>query len=481
MTTPHASFNAKNELPKQLTLLDSTSIIVGIIIGSAIYEIAPLVAHGASGWGMNAAQSISSLVGSGPISENVLQNIGLAAILGVWIAGALVALIGAMCYAELATAFPQAGGTYVYLSEGLGRPVGFAFAWSEFWIVRPGNVGAVAFVLARYGVQLLPAGWQEIPNVNVILAAAAILTLAALNALGLKAGKWTQNALTACKLAGLAAIVITAFSISSSKSVAVTSTGSGSLALAMVLVMFAYGGWADMSFVAAEVRNPARNIFRALLLGTLLVGAIYLTVNIAFVGVLGVDGLMRSEAVAAKVVSLRFGELGSKAISLLVCISCLGAINGMLLTGSRVYYALGTKHALFRWLGQFSGGVPLRSLIVQTAVTLGLVVGFGILPQGFERLVVFTGPFYWGFIGLVGPALAILRWQGRTGSSYRVPVIHLTGGVFTLSSMAMVYAALDYAISYTLENRSWEWLWAAIVVFSGIIVGAVDHMVRKRG
>jgi len=202
-------------------------------------------------------------------------------------------------------------------------------------------------------------------------------------------------------------------------------------------------------------------------------------VTLAFLHALGIGGLAQSQAVAAEVLSLRFGPIGAKAISLLVVISCLGAINGTLFTGARVYYALGLEHPTFRWLGTWndSTGVPLRSLLAQTLVTLGLVLGFGLYPKGFERLVIFTGPFYWGFIGLVGVALIVLRSRGATaGAAYRVPLYPLTPLLFAASSGAMVYAAIDYAV----RNRSPEAFWAVGVVAAGIIVGVIDWRARRR-
>jgi amino acid transporter len=248
----------------------------------------------------------------------------------------------------------------------------------------------------------------------------------------------------------------------------------------MIFVMFAYGGWADMSFVAAEVRDPQRNIFRALLLGTAAVALIYIALNAAFIRALGLEGLIRSKAVAANVVELQFGGWGSRAISLLVVVSCLGGINGMLFTGARVYYALGTHHPAFRWLGDWNvtSGVPLRSLAVQMLVTLGLVIGFGIYSDGFSRLVVFTGPFYWGFIALVGVALIVLRLRGgeAAAATYRVPLFPVTPLLFTLTSGAMVYAAIDYAI----RNRAPEAAWALVVILVGTAVGIVDWLARRR-
>jgi amino acid transporter len=276
----------------------------------------------------------------------------------------------------------------------------------------------------------------------------------------------------------LIAIIVTALTLSPPGAVMYPARQPGSLPLAMILVMFAYGGWADMSFVAAEVRDPARNIFRALLLGTAAVVLIYVIVNQAFLHALGVEGLAVSRAVAAQVLQQRFGNRGGQAISLLVVISCLGGINGMLFTGARVYYALGTHHPIFRWLGTWNlqSGVPLRSLIVQTLVTLGLVIGFGLYPGGFDRLVVFTGPFYWGFIALVGVALVVLRLRGGLTATFRVPLYPVTPILFSLTSGAMVYAAIDYAV----RNLAWEALWAGIVLASGLAVGVFDWLARRR-
>ena len=464
------------ERPREaLSLFDAASIIVGIIVGSAIFQIAPSVGGNAAGWAINmAARGASS-----PLSPQALESIGLAAVLGVWLVGAAVALVGAMCYAELATAYPQVGGTYVYLSEAFGRTTGFAFAWAEFWIVRPGNIGAVAYVMAAYAVQLLPTPWQPWPLASAAIASASIVILALINAIGLQAGRQTQNILTAAKIIGLAAIVVVGLTSRSSVvhpplSAALT----GSLGHALIQIMFAYGGWADISFVAAEVRHPERNLFRALVLGTGLVALVYLLTNIAFIHALGLSGVMKSTAVAAEVMSLWLGDYGTRAISLLVVISCLGSVNGMLFTGARVFYALGTHHPIFRWLGHWNepAGVPLRSLVMQVLVTLGLVLACG-SGEGFERLVIFTAPFYWGFIALVAVALMVLRYRGDTAqATYRIPLFPLTPLLFAASSGAMVYAAIDYAS----QRSSAEALWAIAVVGLGLIVGYFDVRARRR-
>jgi amino acid transporter len=287
--------------------------------------------------------------------------------------------------------------------------------------------------------------------------------------------------MTGPKIVGLAAVIGTGLTLPAftATGVAEHKSDAGNLALAMILVMFAYGGWADMSFVAAEVREPERNIFRALVLGTATVAAIYVLTNIAFLHSLGVGGITRSEAVGVDAVSLRLGGYGARAISLLVVISCLGAINGMLLTGSRVFYALGTHHPAFQWLGAWNAatGVPLRSLVLQVLVTLGLVIACR-GDEGFGRLVAFTAPFYWGFIALVGVALVVLRLAGRTqAAAYRVPLFPLTPLIFIATSGAMVYAGINYALS---KHAAEAW-WAVAVVVSGVAMAAADWWLRRHG
>jgi amino acid transporter len=156
----------------------------------------------------------------------------------------------------------------------------------------------------------------------------------------------------------------------------------------------------------------------------------------------------------------------------------------MIFTGSRVFYALGTEHPTFRWLGSWdhTRGVPMRSLVVQTLVTLVLVVAFGRGDSGFNRLVVFTGPFYWGFFAMVGIALIVLRLRGsgETGT-YRVPLFPITPLLFFATSALMVLAAVQYIASERAWNEFWPTFWAIAVIATGIVVGLIDRMIRQRG
>ncbi|MBN1441210.1 MAG: amino acid permease, partial [Planctomycetes bacterium] len=302
---------------KELTLFDSTCLIVGIIIGAGIYQMAPNIAKGAySWWG----------------------------VLLIFAAGGLITLFGALGYAELASAYPKEGGDYVYLSRAYGKWAGFLFGWIQMAIVRPADIVVMAFAFGLYGRQIYDPfpGWETVTS-QQIFAAAAVIALTAVNVLGVKQGKWTQNLLTTVKAVGLLAILGVALFAPERPET------SGTFepwppAVALVLVLFCFGGWNEMAYVAAEVKNPRRNIVRALVLGTVSVTVIYLLASTAFLYTLGYQGMATSEAVATDTVSAVFTRHGGVLISALICISALGAVNGLIFTGARISYAVGADH-----------------------------------------------------------------------------------------------------------------------------------------
>lgn len=471
-TIPGESESAVASEPRpQLSLLDATCIMVGIIIGASIYESSPDIARGAAN---GTLEFVAWLKGSqaATLPASSRELLGMLGVVAVWIVGGLVALIGALCYAELSTALPHAGGNYYFLKRSWGTGAGFAFAWIEFWIIRPGNVGAVAFVFARYAAQLAAplSPWFQTPSGQMTLASAAIVALTAINLAGIRIGVWTQNILTASKVLGLIAIMAVALTLLGKQPdvPAFSSTAQPGFGLALILVMFAYGGWSDMSYVAADVRNPGRNISRSLLLGAAAVTMIYVLLNLSFVGALSLTGLADSKAVAAEILSRRLGDFGGIVISLLICVSTLGAVNGMLFAGARGFYALGKEDAAFAWLGAWSEryGGPVRALLVQSTATVALVIAFGIYPQGFQRLVVFTGPFFWGFLLLIGIGFFVLRFRGEIGAVYRAPFFPLTPLLLCAACLFMTYSAAEYALS----NWAAEGYWALGVVASGMAI-----------
>ncbi len=439
-----------------MTLFDSTCVIVGIVIAAGIYRSSPDVAR---------------------LAPNATWLIGL------WLLGGAFSLIGALCYSELATAYPNEGGDYVYLTRAFGRKVGFLFAWCQLWIVRPGSIGAMAYAFAEYANRIWPQAEGTLATFALVAyAAAAIVGLTAINMLGIREGKWTQNVLTVAKVLGLTAIVVVGFGCVAPNAAAPTAAPAETvfsarlltdLGLAMVFVLFTYGGWNEMAFVAAEVKEPRKNILRALLIGTLAVTAIYVLVNFAFLHALGLGGA-RNATVAADVLKLGVGPWAELAISLLICISALGAINGQIFTGARIYYAMGREHRMYAWLGRWDAqrGTPHRSLLIQGVITLVLAVWFGLGRQGFESMVKFTTPAFWFFLMLVGLSVFVLRWrEPAVVRPHRVPGYPVTPAVFSLCCGMMVYASVAYAVQY----RSWEAFWSIGLLLLGVGMSLFDR------
>ncbi len=444
---------------RQLSLFDSVCIIAGIVIGAGIYETTPLIAG------------------------NVTT---VPMLMLVWIVGGLMSLAGALCYVELSTAIPNAGGDYVYLTRAYGRHVGFLFAWAEFWIVRPGSVGMMSYVFARFAHELLqatPLSTGDKGTDFVLYAASTIVVITALNVLGVRTGKTTQNILTVCKVVGLLLIFLVAMlAPAATASVAVAAEPrEPDPRLALILVMFTYGGWNDLCFVAAEVKHPERNLFRSLAFGVGAIVIIYLLFNLALTRAVGLDG-MSNPTVVSDFLGLRFGDMGRRAISLLICLSCLGAINGTLFAGSRIYYAVGTEHRLVRWLGNWNGQFdsPFRSLVLQGTTAFLWVVAFGTLAggeDGFRRLLAFTSPVFWTFAVLVSLSTFVLRYrEPKLDRPHRAVLYPFTAIVFVGSCLFMAHAAYSYA-QFTLSQQSSvspEAIAIAVVLIAGNAIGYMD-------
>ena len=405
------------EKPSQeLTLFDSTSLIVGIIIGVGIYQMAPDIAKGAGGpWG----------------------------VLGIWLLGGVVSLFGALSYAELATAYPQAGGDYVYLSRAYGPWAGFLFGWAQLAIVRPGDIAVLAFAFATYARTVYdPLAGSPFPYMQQIYAVAAVMVLTMINVLGVRQGKWTQNLLTLIKALGLLFIVGMAFF---TKPTPAPSESGGSLPynLALIFVLFAYGGWNEMAYVAAEVRNPRRNIVRALVLGMVAVTILYLLINAAFLSALGYQGLAASKAVATDAVSGALPQVGGILIGLLICVSALGAVNGTIFTGARISYAMGSDYRTFRALGEWHPRLrtPATALLVQGIIAAGLLIVLG----SYVNAVLYTAAVVYSFYLASTLAVIVLRRkEPEVERPYRVPFYPLIPLVFAGICVFLIYSAVTY-------------------------------------
>jgi APA family basic amino acid/polyamine antiporter len=402
---------------KELSLFDSTCIIVGIIIGAGIYETAPTVAQ---------------CLGSG------------AGVILAWLAGGFLALTGALCYAELATAYPREGGDYIYLTRAYGRWSGYMFGWSQLAIVRPGDIALMAFIFGRYAQTL----YAPCANSGRFYAAGAIVVLTVINILGVNAGKFTQNLLTIAKIVGLVAISLaglTAPAPAPLSPVPGTFSWEG-LQLAFILVLFTFGGWNEMAYVAAEIKRPQQNIVRGLVIGTVAVTALYLLINSAFLSALGLAGLSNAQAVAVEMVGRVFPQAAGRVIAVLICISALGAVNGLVFTGARISYALGADHKSFRPLGRWSGrfGTPVWALVVQGVLSLVIVCAAG----SFIATILYTAPVVWLFFLATGLSVFVLRRkEPLIPRPYKVSAYPLVPLVFAACCIFMLYSSASYALA----------------------------------
>lgn len=442
---------------RELTLWDSVAIIIGIIVGAGIFQTAPMVAGGVSS--------------------------GLQLLL-VWAVGGALSVIGALCYAELATAFPRVGGDYVYLNRAYGNWAGFLFAWARLSIIQTGSLGLLAYVFARYAntilplEKLVPATW----NSELLYAQLVIVVLSLLNLAGTRQGKWNQRILTSAKVLGLGAIILVAFLFTSNSPLlteTVSSEGSWSgIEFALILVMFTYGGWNEAAYVAAEVQNPNRNIVRSLVIGTTIVTGLYLLINSAYLYVLGLEGLRQTQAVATDVVSGALNLPDSSAtpaliMSLLVIVSVLGAINGEIFTGARISYALGEEHRVFHFLGTWDNkkNSPTRAIIAQTFITFALVTTAGIWggESGFDNLMKFTAPIFWVFFTLTAVSVIVLRQrEPNLERPFRTPCYPLLPLLFCAACLFMLYSSGTYAWSSEHpHDRVWLGI-AATILLAGL-------------
>jgi amino acid transporter len=438
---------------KELSLFDSTCLIVGIIIGAGIYETAPSVAR----------------------SVDSVWNL-----FALWIAGGVLSLAGALCYAELASAYPRAGGDYVYLSRAYGRWAGFLFGWIQLVIVRPGDIALMAFIFARYARQLYDPcsgleGWRG-ESMYLIYAAAAVSLLTLINIIGVRQGKWVQNILTVVKTMGLALIIVVGlFFPAGAPQAPSQSPWVPSLSVAMVMVLFTYGGWNEMAFIAAEVKNPKRNILRALVTGTVAVIVLYLLANASFLRSLGHEGMGNTSAIAVDSIKGLFGEYGSRVFAVIICISALGAVNGLIFAGARISYALGREHGLFRVMGKWhpATGTPVGALITQGVIAMILIVAFG----SFERTILYTAAAVYLFYLATSISVIVLRHKEPTVERpFKVTGYPVTPLVFAGACGLLIYGGATYKPAETAICIGI--LLAGLPVY--VVTLVIDRMVKQK-
>lgn len=404
-------------LKPTLSVTDATAIIVGMVVGAGIFETPAFVAANAG-------------------SANM--------VLLVWVLGGAMSLVGALCYAELATAFPDAGGSYHYFMRAYGPNLAFLFAWARMAVVQTGSIALLAFIFGDYAAQLLPLGSYG----SFVYAVLSIVVLTGLNFMSVEQGKWTQNLLTLAKVLGLLLVIVAGLAATTAVAPAPTeSTAQGTFGRAMLLVLLTYGGWNEAAYLSAEMRHVQRNMSKALLWSIGIIVGIYLLINLAYLQGLGLAGMAGSEAVAADLMRRVAGEGGAKFISLLIAISALGATNATIFTGARTNYALGRDFPAFAFLGRWHdrANAPTNALVVQGAIALALVLLGALTRKGFETMVDYTAPVFWFFFLLSGIALFVLRWREPAAlRPFRVPLYPLVPLLFCGICAYLLYSSLVF-------------------------------------
>ena len=401
-----------------LSVKDAIMLTVGIVVGAGIFKSPSVVAATAG-------------------SETVM--------IAAWIIGGAVALLGALTYAELASTFPSTGGDYHFIRLAYGARLAFVFAWSRATIVTTGSIAFLAFVFGDYCSQLFSLG----ANSAALYGAAIVLLLSAIHWASTRASSTTQNWLTSLEVGGLVLVAVAGFAAPAPllPGAGVAVAGETNYGLMMIMVLLAYSGWNEVAYVSAEMSSDKRGIARALIASIVVVTALYLAVNLAYLHALGLAGMAKSAVVAADVLKVAVGDWGARIISVIVAISTLTSINSTLIVGARSTYAAGRDWPALRFLGAWSaqGSSPRHALAVQAVIALALIVMGAASRKGFETMVDYTTPVFYLFFLLAGLSLFILRARHPdVERPFRVPFYPLLPMLFCASCAYLLYSSIDY-------------------------------------
>ena len=417
-TVPSAS---PERLPRTLGLWSSVALVVGITIGSGIFR---------------------SPAGIARQAPNPL------AVLGLWVAGGAITLCGALSLAEIAAALPQTGGIYAYLREAWGRRAAFLFGWSELILIRASALGGIAVVFGEYLLRSVGID----PSAHVLgaraLSAGAIVFAAAANVRGANVGAFIVGIATWAKFGALSLLVLAAFTLGQSRGASLDhlTAGSsgplvlGSMGLALVSVLWAYDGWADLSFAAGEVKEPHKNLPRAIILGTLALIGIYMLTNLAYLYVLPIGAIRQSPLVAADTMLALFGRAGVVLVSVFVMISSFSSLNGSMLASPRVFFAMAEDRLLFQPIAAVHPRYRTPYVAILVAAALGVAL---VMSRSFERLTDTFVLAIWPFYALgVAAIYRLRRERPDLPRPYRALGYPVVPAVFIASVIAFVVNAL---------------------------------------
>lgn len=410
------------EQPKQqLSIADAISMIVGIVIGAGIFRTPSLVAANTSGETM---------------------------FLLAWVLGGVVSLIGGLCYAELTTAFPNAGGDYHFLSRAYGKQVSFLFAWARMSIIQTGSIAVLAYIFGDYLSQVFSLGTYS----SVIYAALIVIILTAMNIAGIRFSTLAQKIFTVTEVGGALLVVAVGFFLAPAHQEVIAApaapAGDGNfIGLAMVFVLLTFGGWNEAAYISAELKSGRKGMVKVLIGSIVIITLVYLLINMAFSRALGHSAMATSNAVGIDLMQLVWGSTGVWLIGILVAFSALTSVNATIFTGARTNYALGRDFRMFSLLGKWNNEAagPVNAFIVQGIISLALISLGLITRSGFQTIVEYTAPVFWFFFLLVGISLFTLRIkEPKAHRPFRVPLYPFVPVIFCLTSAYLLYSSVMY-------------------------------------
>jgi len=402
----------EHELPRSLGAMDATAIVIGIVIGSGIFVLPNLIAR-------NLPSSF--------------------AILSAWVISGVLSFFGALAYAELGAMLPATGGHYVYLREAYGPMSAFVCGWTFMLAVLSGGSAwlAVTFsIYVRYFIPLTPA-------LGKVLAIALIAALSAVNYLGVREGAWVQRTFTFLKIAALVVLIGAAFMSPNHGPAAATNAlpriSWSHFGVAMAACLMAYNGWSYVSFVAGEVRDPQKNLLRALVIGMGVVAALYVLANVAYLKVMSVDEIALSERVGADVATRTLGSIGGAFVSASVLLSIVGAVNGCVLTAARIPFAQARDGLFF---ARFAQVHPRFQTPASAILWGGVWTAILILTGSYETLYTYTMVAAWVFYTLsVGAVIVLRRKLPNLARPYRMWGYPATPLLFVATSVWFILDA----------------------------------------
>ena len=413
-----ASDSPGSRLPRRLGFWSAFGVVVGVTIGSGIFRTPATIAT--------------------RVPDPTLM-------LTVWALGGVISLCGALSVAELAAALPQTGGWYVFVRESWGRLAGFLFGWSELVLIRASATGAIATVFAEYLLRSLGFAVPHSRDVRYV-AVIAIFVAGLGNIRGVQVGAWLTGLSTIGKCAALVGLTAASFALGGRAGGSIdhfadpSPVGAGLFGLALISVLWAYDGFADVSFAAGEVTDPQRTLPRAIVLGTIVIVSIYLLANAAYLYVSPIDRVARAPLIAADTMEAIFGRLGVAAVSVVVTISTMGGLVATLLGPPRVFFAMADDGLFFRSIARVHPRYQTPHIAIGVAMALGVAF---VLTRTFEQLADTFVLAIWPFYGLAVAGIYRLRaTQPNLPRPYRVPGYPIVPAIFLIGVAYLVVSAL---------------------------------------